>query len=68
MNGSQVSSKLEVYWTTKQIAERTQSSPDAVEKWYNKGLRRTKCGGKTLVSETDFQAFLKSSTEKRAAE
>ena len=58
----------EVYWTSKQIAERTHSSVDAVKKWLGSGrLNKTKAGGKTLVSETDFQKFLRESTEKAAA-
>ena len=61
-------SHIEVYWTTKEVAERLRKSPDAVKKWLSSGaLKRTKAGGSTLISETNLQAFLKESTERSAA-
>lgn len=59
---------IEIYHTRQQIADRTHSSIDAVNKWLASGqLRKTKAGGKSLISETDFQDFLRRSTEEDAA-
>ena len=62
--------QLEHYWTVKDVAARLHCSDDTVKRWLGNGsLAKTKAGGRTLVSETDLQAFLTHSTkaEKRTA-
>ena len=54
---------LEEYWTIDQVASRVHVSPETVKKWLTNGLLpRTKAGKRTLVTETDLQAFIRKST------
>jgi excisionase family DNA binding protein len=58
---------LEYYWTPKQLAERLQSSVDAVKRWMTVGeLHFVKAGVKTLIPESAVQDFLHRSTERAA--
>lgn len=66
MTKTQSMAQLEVYHTTKQVAERLHKSEECIKKWFNRGLRRTKAGHSTLISETDLQDFLRRSTEEAA--
>lgn len=52
----------EQYWSVKEIAQRMRCTTDSVKKQFAKGLRRQKFGGRTLISETDLQAYIASST------
>ena len=59
--------QFEQYWTIPQVAERIHASEPSVKRWLGNGdLQKTKAGGKTLISETHLQDFLRRSTEKAA--
>jgi len=59
---------FEQYWTTKEVAARLRVSHDCVRRWLSKELlAKTKAAGRTLVSETQLQDFLRRSTENDAA-
>ena len=60
---------IETYWTVKQVADRLHVGEDCVRHWFTRGqLVRTKAGGKTLITETHLQDFLRRSTECDEAE
>jgi excisionase family DNA binding protein len=57
--------KLEQYWTTKQVAERLHCTESCVKRWLWSGkLERVKAGDRTLITETEIQAFIVRSTPK----
>ncbi len=46
--------------TTKEAAELLRVSPWTISAWLSQGkLRRVKAGGRTLISKTDLEAFLR---------
>lgn len=57
--------QFEQYWTMEQIAERVHASVPSVKRWIGNGsLKKTKASGKTLISESALQDFLRESTER----
>jgi excisionase family DNA binding protein len=51
---------LELYHTIRQVAERLHAGESTVKRWISTGrLRPTKIGDRTLVTETDLQAFVR---------
>ena len=51
--------------TIEQVAERSKVSKDCVKRWLGRGvLKKTKVGGRTVVTEADYQDFRERSTEK----
>ena len=69
MNAKKIDPKAqaEIYWTIKELGNRLHVGISTVNRWIaTNQLVRTKAGGKTLISETNVQAFLKASTEAAA--
>lgn len=55
-------------YTTKEAAELLRVSHWTISAWLSQGkLRRTKAGGRTLISKMDLEAFLHRSSAQQAA-